>query len=62
MRRVCIEKCECLANPLFGSDVSQTRSWLLARGRDGHVLTLTPATEGVALKSSRLTLPTVIQP
>jgi hypothetical protein len=30
MRRLCIEKCECLDNPLFGSDVSQRRSWLLA--------------------------------
>jgi hypothetical protein len=54
MRRVCIEKCECLANPLFGSDVSQRTSWLW-QGRDGHVLPLTRATEGVALKSSRLT-------
>lgn len=47
MRRVCIEKCECLANPLFGSDVSQRRSWLLAS--DGHVLPLTRATEGASI-------------
>src|SRR4026208_758574 len=30
MRRVCIENLDCLDNPLFGSDVSQRRSWLLA--------------------------------
>lgn len=48
MRRVCIEKCECLDNPLFGSDVSQRRSWLW-QGRDGHVLPLTRATEGASV-------------
>ena len=41
MRRVCIEKCECLANLFLAAMLSQRRSWLL-QGRDG-VLPLTRA-------------------
>ena len=61
MRRVCIESVNAsLTLSLAATSVRQGLGFW--QGRDGHVLTLTPATEGVALKSSRLTLPTVIQP